>query len=101
MAVPIPSRAVISSGLVGLTAWAASLALAHYGIVIPPEALTPAIVGLMTLVGHVVPDTFEQKVKQLNSAVILVNEIIPQTYSAPTDFPNSPPVPTPNNLNKD
>lgn len=89
----IPDRSTLSGGLAGVVAWGASLVLAHFGMVISPEILTPAIIGLITLVVHFVPDA-----AKIDQTIKDVGAILPQTYSSPEDFPNAPKSGTPNNL---
>lgn len=86
MAIKLPDRSTLSGGLAGLAAWGASLVLARYGVVIPPEVLLPAIISLMTVVVHIIPDA-----AKVDATIKEVASIIPQTYSNPTDFVNPPP----------
>jgi hypothetical protein len=72
------------------------MVLAHYGVVVPPEILTPAIVGIVTVVVHFVPDA-----AKVDATIKKVVAEIPQTYSASTDYPNAlKPTDTVSNINK-
>lgn len=52
----MPAQSTLAGGLSGLVAYVLSMVLAHYGITIPESILTPAVVAIVTVVVHIVPD---------------------------------------------
>lgn len=96
MAISLPDKSTLAGGLTGLLAWSTGMVLAHYGVVIPPETLTPIIIGLVTVVVHFVPDA-----AKVDATIKEVAAVIPQAYSDPKDFPNAPKPPSNvSNINK-
>ena len=70
------------------------------GLVVPPLAFAVApVAGL--LLYKFLPVKAQQEVDAIAQQITDVANEVPNTYSAPTDFPNPPPTnPAPNNLNK-
>lgn len=55
--------------------------------------------GLLSyVVVHFTPDSVQQQIANLAALAPKLLALIPKTYSAPTDFPNSPPQATPSNI---
>ena len=90
---------VAKSGGIAVAVTAGLTAASLAGVAIPTWAVWvgPAV---GTVVYKLLPPKDQQLVDKVVDEVIDVATTIPQTYSAPTDFPNPPPTPTPNNLNK-
>lgn len=104
-----PTASVMAGGGASLITFAIGCALVAAGISIPvlniPITMTMVAAASPTIghfVSSIVPDTYNQQINaiatKLKTSVDNVKVALPQTYSAPEDFKNPPPIPTPNNL---
>lgn len=77
--------------------YAASIA----GVVIPTWAFTVGPLAGYALY-RFLPKRIEDEIDNTANEIVDIAKEVPQTYSAPSDFPNAPNEnPTPNNLNKE
>jgi hypothetical protein len=88
----LPERSTVAAGLGGLFAWGASLGLASLGYPVPQSTLLPLTVALMTAICHWVPDA-----AKVDAEIKTIGAELPTTYA---EYPGSPPVPTPSNINQ-
>lgn len=82
----LPERSTLAGGLSGLAAWGIGLVLTQFGVNIPADVITGVVAILVPLVVHFVPDA-----AQVDAKIKSIAADLPQTYSQPTDFPNSIP----------
>lgn len=97
MALPFGiQRSTLAGGITGVLAWGIGLGLSALGVPVPPNVVSGAVAILVPVVVHFVPDAAKVDAEIENIATIL-----PQTYSAPSDFPENRDItPTPNNIDR-
>ena len=88
-------QSTLAGGLTGVAAWGVGIGLTALGITVPPATISAVIAILVPVVVHFVPDAakVDAKIKEIAGE-------LPQTYSAPSDYPAPPPSTTPNNFNQ-
>ena len=62
----LPARSTLAGGLSGVAAWLLTLALAHFGIIVPQEAVGAVVALISTIAVHVTPDSIQDTAKALN-----------------------------------
>lgn len=72
------ANSILSGGMASLIAYAISLALAHFGIILPPDLIVPMVVAVFGIVAHFTPDSFDDKAKALDADVKKLAAILPQ-----------------------
>ena len=73
----LPTRSVLAGGISSIAVWVIGVALAHFGIIVPPELLSGAVAIVGALATHLTPDTLQDTAKQLNVDVKSLAEWIP------------------------
>ncbi len=68
-------QSTVAAGLSGLAAWGIGLGLTALGVTVPPNVISGAVVVLMAVVTHYVPDaaTVDKDIKAIGAE-------LPQTY---------------------
>ena len=102
MAIKLPQASTLAGGLTGLAAWGIALLLNSHGIPVSQDMILTVITTLVPLVVHITPDGIQKELTIIDGKIKVIASVMPQTYSAPTDFPSTPPQEagkvTPNNL---
>lgn len=94
----LPDRSTLAAGAASVLGWALikfgvpALAAAVPALAAPLALITQTdavafVGGLATLASHFTPDSVKDIAKKLDADVKDVAAIMPQTYSAPEDFP--------------
>jgi hypothetical protein len=102
----VPSTSNLQGGLAGLAATLAVGFLTHAGYIaiaaaavgIPEASMAVVATGIIATIAKVAVSHIAE-LKEADGLIKSVQDLVPNTYSAPSDFPNPPPVVTPNNLN--
>ncbi len=104
MAIKLPQASTLAGGLTGLAAWGIALLLNSHGIPVSQDQILAVITTLVPLIVHITPDGIQKEITIIDGKIKIIASVMPQTYSAPTDFPQASPqdkgTATPNNINK-